>query len=113
MKILFACLFAIAIGAGVSAFNNADKSSLTITGEEPITRGAGQYRYILTSDDTDKLQTPGNWVAVEQEEAPDCSNADEIPCFVNYSGSDFDGFLSTATLPALMGIAVETKEVVE
>ncbi len=113
IKILFVALFAIAFGAGVSAFDQAPEPVQSPSEELTLTRGAGEYRYILTSDDTDKLQDPQNWVLVQQQEEPDCSEADEIPCFVNYTGTDFDTFVSNASLPTLMGIAVETKEVIE
>jgi len=109
IKILFACLFAVAIGVGVSAFGNDDSSSNKKT-EDVVTRGAGQYRYTQESDNISDLQTPGHWVQVTGA-APSCINTGDIPCYVNYTGSDFDSFLSASDLEDLMDIAVKVKEV--
>ncbi|RYY49954.1 MAG: hypothetical protein EOO06_05470 [Chitinophagaceae bacterium] len=105
IKILFACFFAVAIGAGVSAFTGDSGSK-----EEKVTRGAGQYRYTEATDNISDLQSPGHWVLVSGA-APSCPNTGDIPCYVNYTGSDFDSFLSVSDLDDLMGIAVKIKEV--
>ena len=104
LKVYLLAFFAIAIGAGVYAFSKPANS------EEKITRGAGQYRYTQSSDDINDLQAPGHWVAVGQT-TPSCENTGDIPCYVNYTGSDFDAFLSASDLDDLMGIAVKIKEV--
>ncbi len=108
-QIFFAFLFALAIGLTVSAFTqNSPVNAKTVVKENTVTRGAGQYKYIAKTDVVADLQLPAHWEAVGQN-PPNCSGVDEIPCYVNYTGSDFDAFLSGASLSNLMSIAIDTK----
>lgn len=112
-QIFFAFLFALAIGLTVSAFKqNSPVNAKTVIQENTVTRGAGQYRYIASTDVEEDLQLPEHWVAVG-ETPPSCSGSNEIPCYVNYTGSDFDSFLSGASLPDLMFIAAGKKAINE
>ncbi|MFT3979629.1 MAG: hypothetical protein QM687_04105 [Ferruginibacter sp.] len=105
-KVLFAGLFAIAMAAGIFAFSSQSKSGT----QKTATRGAGLYRYTEASDNISDLQAPGHWELITSAPS-DCFDTGDIPCYVNYTGSDFDNFLSGADLDDLLDISVKEKYV--
>ncbi len=89
-----ALMLGFAVVFGFSAFQNANNSPQS-------------YAYKLNSSNPNQYQNPQNW-EVANNNSPICNNGEELPCRVSYDG-DFDAFVQTADLQALLDISTATK----
>ena len=103
IKILFACLFAIALGAGVSAFTKADV-------EKPAKKTEVSYHYTSNSNVLADMKDIENWEVA----TPGCDEEGNRPCVILYEGDlqAFEAYLQAfSTVSPITERADEKKTV--
>ena len=97
IKMLFACLFAIALGAGVSAFTSTNQNKV---GKSTV------YYYTSNDNSLTEMKKISNWQGVEPEEG--CGETGDVPCTFTYSG-DFAAHLNSFTLASALINAADSR----
>ncbi len=65
------------------------------------------YLYLQSSDQPSVFRQSSNWQVVTS--APSCPADVDVPCYINYTGTNFASFISSATLSSINAIAGSKK----
>jgi hypothetical protein len=96
---LFFSVAIIAIAVAGSAFT----TDRAILGKTTTT----MYLYLQSSDQPSVFRQASNWQVVSS--APSCPADVDVPCYINYTGTNFASFISSATLSSINAIAGSKK----